>query len=50
MLICYSILKKIAEYTNAESLRSGLTFQIDKQDLLAFIAVQLSRGVFCKGQ
>ena len=50
LIICNSIISSIVECTNAECIRNDSVFRVNKSDILAFIAVQFCRGVFCRGQ
>ena len=53
LIINNTIIKRIVDSTNAEAVvnqRPDPTFSCEKNDLLAFIAIQLCRGVFCKVQ
>ena len=44
-----SILSLVVNSTNLEAERTGSDFRLEKKDILAFIAVQYCREVFCRG-
>ena len=46
LIICNPIIRRIIDYTNAESARCGSYFAINKIDAFAFIAIQLCRSDF----
>ena len=47
LLVDHSMLDTIVEHTNREAKSHGKAFRINKNDLLAFIAILYGRGVLC---
>lgn len=48
LIVSNTMIKKIVNYTNIYSKKERSEFELDKIDLLSFIAILLCRGVFCQ--
>ena len=44
-----SLIQLVVQSTNQEAAIHNSTFQVDSNDILAFIAIQFCRGIFCGG-